>query len=47
MPRLLRRYTLVLGVGGLILMLAVLALDRRWIDQPVSALVLLVSILAL
>ncbi|HEV2085994.1 MAG TPA: methyl-accepting chemotaxis protein [Gemmatimonadales bacterium] len=47
MPRLLQRYTLVLGVGGLILMLAVLTLDRRWIEQPVSTLVLMVSILAL
>src|SRR6476660_1034193 len=47
MPRLLQRYTLVLGVGGLILTLVVLTLDRRWIEQPVSTLVLMVSILAL
>ena len=47
MPRLLRRYTQVLAVGGLILTLAVLALDRRWIGQPISTLVLMVSICAL
>jgi methyl-accepting chemotaxis protein len=46
-PRLLGRYTQMLSVGGLILTLAVLALDRRWIGQPISTMVLMVSILAL
>ena len=45
--RLLPRYTQVLAVGGLILTLAVLAIDRRWIGQPVSTLVLMISIFAL
>jgi len=45
--RLLPRYTQVLAVGGLILTLAVLAIDRRWIGQPVSTLVLIISIFAL
>jgi methyl-accepting chemotaxis protein len=47
MPRLLRRYTQVLAVGGLILTLAVLTLDQRWIGQPISTLVLMLSICAL
>jgi methyl-accepting chemotaxis protein len=45
--RLLPRYTQVLAVGGLILTLAVLAIDRSWIGQPVSTLVLIISIFAL
>jgi hypothetical protein len=45
--RLLPRYTQVLAVGGLILTLAVLAIDRRWIGQPLSTLVLIISIFAL
>jgi methyl-accepting chemotaxis protein len=45
--RLLRRYTQVLSVGGLILTLVVLLVDRRWIAQPVSTVVLMVSIVAL
>ena len=45
--RLLPRYTQVLAVGGLLLTLAVLAIDRRWIGQPVSTLVLIISIFAL
>ena len=45
--RLLPRYTQVLAVGGLILTLDVLAIDRRWIGQPVSTLVLIISIFAL
>jgi methyl-accepting chemotaxis protein len=45
--RLLPRYTQVLAVGGLILTLAVLAIDRAWIGQPVSTLVLMISIFAL
>ena len=45
--RLLPRYTQVLAVGGLILTLAVLAIDRSWIGQPVSTLVLMISIFAL
>ena len=45
--RLLPRYTQVLAVGGLILTLAVLAIDRSWIGQPVSTLVLIICIFAL
>jgi methyl-accepting chemotaxis protein len=45
--RLINRYTEVLAVGGLILTLAVLVVDRRWIGQPISTMVLMVSILAL
>jgi methyl-accepting chemotaxis protein len=45
--RLLRRYTQVLAAGGLLLLLTVLVMDRRWIEQPMSTLVLLVSIIAL
>ena len=45
--RLLHRYTQGLAGAGLILTLVVLALDRRWIGQPVSTLVLMISIFAL
>jgi methyl-accepting chemotaxis protein len=44
---LLKRYTQVLGVGGLLLTLAVLYIDRRWIGQPISTMVLMVGIVAL
>jgi methyl-accepting chemotaxis protein len=45
--RLLQRYTQVLAVGGLILTLIVLFIDRRWIGQPISTVVLILGILAL
>jgi methyl-accepting chemotaxis protein len=47
MTRLLHRYGQVIAVGGLILTLAVLVLDRRWIDQPISTVVLMICIVAL
>jgi methyl-accepting chemotaxis protein len=47
MSRLLYQYGQVLAVGGLILTLVILVLDRRWMTQPISTLVLMVSILAL
>jgi methyl-accepting chemotaxis protein len=46
-PRLLQRYTQVLSLGGLLLTLAALTLDQRWMAQPVSTLVLIVAILTL
>jgi methyl-accepting chemotaxis protein len=45
--RLLPRYTQVLAMGGLILTLVVLIVDRRWISQPISTAVLIASIFAL
>jgi methyl-accepting chemotaxis protein len=47
MSRLLYQYGQVLAVGGLILTLIILVSDRRWMAQPISTLVLMVSILAL
>ena len=47
MSRLLYQYGQVLAVGGLILTLLILVLDRRWMTQPISTLVLMVTILAL
>jgi methyl-accepting chemotaxis protein len=46
-PRLLLRYTQVLSFGGLLLTLAALALDQRWMAQPISTLVLIVAIVTL
>jgi methyl-accepting chemotaxis protein len=43
----LKRYTQVLGVGGLGLMVAVLVTDLRWIAHPISTAVLGLSIVAL
>jgi methyl-accepting chemotaxis protein len=45
--RLLQRYTQVLWVGGLILTLAVLVVDRRWVEQPVATLALMIGIFGL
>jgi methyl-accepting chemotaxis protein len=46
-PRLLHRYTQFLWVGGLLLTLVALALDQRWMEQPISTVVLIVTILVL
>ncbi len=43
----LRRYTTVLWIGGSVLTAAVLLWDQRWMQQPVSTLLLIVSILVL
>ncbi|HEX7336724.1 MAG TPA: methyl-accepting chemotaxis protein [Gemmatimonadales bacterium] len=46
-PRLLRRYTRVLSLGGFLLTIAALLWDQRWVDRPISTGLLLVSILLL
>ncbi|MFL5402959.1 MAG: hypothetical protein ACJ8BF_09100, partial [Gemmatimonadales bacterium] len=46
-PRLLQRFTQAIAVGGLILTLAGLIVDTRWIAQPISTGVLMLGILAL
>jgi len=46
-PKLLRHYTNVLFVGGSIVTATVLVWDRHWIEQPISTLLLMVSIFAL
>jgi methyl-accepting chemotaxis protein len=45
--RLMSRYTRVLGVGGLALLVAALLVDRRWIGHPISTALLAASIFAL
>jgi methyl-accepting chemotaxis protein len=45
--RVLHLYTRTLGVGGLLLLLAVLAVDTRWLSHPISLAVLTISIVAL
>jgi methyl-accepting chemotaxis protein len=45
--RVLDRYTQVLAIGGLGLMLAVLAVDTRWTAHPLSTTVLMLSIFTL
>jgi hypothetical protein len=45
--RLLSRYTRVLSVGGLGLLVAVLVTDTRWVDHPLSTTLLMLSIFAL
>jgi methyl-accepting chemotaxis protein len=45
--RMLNRYTNVLLFGGLGLLVAVLAVDTRWVLHPVSTAILLISIFAL
>jgi methyl-accepting chemotaxis protein len=45
--RMLNRYTNVLLFGGLGLLVAVLAIDTRWVSRPVSTAILLISIFAL
>lgn len=47
MPSLLRRYTTGLWVGGSILTAAVLSWDQRWMEQPISTLILITSIVVL
>ena len=46
-PRLLRYYTSALWVGGSLLTIAVLLWDQRWVHQPISTIVLMLSILVL
>ena len=46
-PRLLHQYTRLLWVGGSLLAAAALFWDQRWVDQPVSTLVLIASIFVL
>ena len=45
--RVLDRYTKTLAVGGLILLVASLVVDTRWISHPISTAVLMLSIFAL
>jgi methyl-accepting chemotaxis protein len=44
---LLARYTQILAIGGLLLLVAVLVVDTRWTSHPISTAVLMVSIIAL
>ncbi|HET6777685.1 MAG TPA: GAF domain-containing protein, partial [Gemmatimonadales bacterium] len=46
-PTLLRHYTNALWIGGSLLTVAVLLWDQRWLNQPISTVVLMVSILIL
>ena len=46
-PKLLRRYTTVLLVGGSILTATVLVLDRHWIEQPIATMLLMITIFVL
>ena len=46
-PALLRHYTGALWVGGSLLTVAVLLWDQRWVHQPISTIVLMLSILVL
>jgi hypothetical protein len=46
-PRVLQNYSRSLSTGGFLLTVAVLALDQRWIEQPVSTALLMLSIFAL
>jgi methyl-accepting chemotaxis protein len=46
-PRLLHRFTQVLGVGGFILTVLVLVWDQRWMAQPISTGMLMLSIMVL
>jgi methyl-accepting chemotaxis protein len=47
MQLLLDRYALLLGLGGLAVGVAALAVDTRWIDHPYVTLVLIASVFAL
>ncbi|HEY3012761.1 MAG TPA: methyl-accepting chemotaxis protein [Gemmatimonadales bacterium] len=47
LQRMLDRYSRVLAVGGLGLLLAVLVVDTRWTAHPISTLLLTISIFAL
>jgi methyl-accepting chemotaxis protein len=44
---LLERYARLLAVGGAIVTVAALGVDRRWIDQPVAAILLTALVIAL
>jgi methyl-accepting chemotaxis protein len=46
-PRVLQNYSRSLSTGGFLLTVAVLALDQRWMEQPVSTGLLMLSIFAL
>lgn len=45
--RVLHRYTLALSVGGSLLTAIVLLSDQRWVEQPISTVLLMASIFAL
>ncbi|HEX3236730.1 MAG TPA: methyl-accepting chemotaxis protein [Gemmatimonadales bacterium] len=45
--RMLDRYARVLSTGGLIVAAAALAVDLRWLDQPIAVLLLTLTVLAL
>ena len=45
--RLIERYAQVLGPGGLVVAVLALAVDTRWLGQPVATLLLLAGVLAL
>ena len=45
--RLIHSYSQVLSVGGLVLLVAVLAVDTRWLSHPVSTALLMISIFVL
>jgi methyl-accepting chemotaxis protein len=45
--RLLRHYTTALWLGGSLLTATVLVWDQRWLEQPISSLLLMISILVL
>ena len=45
--RMLDRYTRVLSVGGLVLLLVVLTIDTRWVSHPISTAILMISIFVL
>jgi methyl-accepting chemotaxis protein len=46
-PRLLHRFTQVLGLGGFVLTVLVLLWDQRWLAQPISTAMLALSIMVL
>jgi len=46
-PQLLERYARLLAWGGLAVLVAALALDRRWVDQPISTAVLVFGVFVL
>jgi methyl-accepting chemotaxis protein len=47
LQRMLDRYTRVLSVGGLVLLLVVLTIDTRWVSHPISTAILMISIFVL
>src|SRR5919205_2518867 len=46
-PTLLNRFSQTLSIGGLVLLVAVLAVDTRWLSHPISPTLLILSICAL